>query len=97
MMGLSLIFSNELPKGANNFAADTTEPPDMLENICHDKHLWKLTRPARAVVGPQDKQVITHYVSPTLLVVACVPVHPAITALLRGLVRKKETPYETVG
>ena len=29
-----------------------------------------LTRPARAVVGPQDKQVITHYGPPTLLTAA---------------------------
>ena len=27
-------------------------------------------RPARAVVGPQDKQVITHYRPPTLLTIA---------------------------
>lgn len=41
MMDLSLIFLHDLPKGANNSAADTTEPPDILENFCHD--FWKLT------------------------------------------------------
>ena len=46
-MGLSLILPHDLPKGANNAAADSTEPPNIVENL-DDEYLWKLTSPDKS-------------------------------------------------
>ena len=49
--------------------------------ICYSETCWKcmkqlvLARLARASVGPQDKQVITHYRPPTILTVAPITRH----------------------
>ena len=47
MMGVSLTLPHDLLKGANNAAADSTEPPDIVENL-DDEYLWKLTSPDKS-------------------------------------------------